>query len=278
MIRDWLKETVRTPKYKFKVVDIEEKSEVNQELLEHLSEIVLFSYRSPQFLKHTLGGQNKDKIIEYIDKSVLPGGCPVIIRNIRQGDFGEILSKEIVTKIRGLNVPICKLMWKFNKDKSVFCTDIFAHNSGSSINELTYFEVKTCITKRNDICIKAYECLNKDLPTEPIADYLQRLYFSKAETLEENGASEKAKTYYDLSSKYADIVLHSSTYRKNFEIILVIEKSKFDEELIKKLNELPQVLNPLCVTVILISNFKDLYMNIYECAKELAIKLCCKNE
>ena len=61
---------------------------------------------------------------------------------MRQGDWAEILASLIVTYFQNLEVPLNKLQWKFNQNKAVFGTDIFAYNKGEKIHYLYYYEIK----------------------------------------------------------------------------------------------------------------------------------------
>lgn len=177
---------------------------------------------------------------KYLNDSVFPSTSLQIIKNVRQGDFGEILSTLIVEKFQNLKVPISKLRYKFNKDRSVFCTDLISINQGDVITDIKYYEVKTRITYSKDTAIKAYEGLLKDenKPSETIADFLDRMYFEKAEALNEAGQIYQAETYYSISKQFGEIVKDPSKFNRSFEIVLIIEKSKFREDMIDELNGL----------------------------------------
>ena len=272
MIKKWLKESPEIAKTNFKIIEIKEEGKKDKELLSYLAKNLLFSYRPEDFLKNFFRGKSQEDIKNYIEENVFPSNSSQITKNVRQGDFGEILGTEIIKKFRNLNVPFCKIQWKMNNDKSVFCTDILSHNYGEVIKELNYYEVKTRINSDKKVCVKAHNSLLKDIPNQPIADYLQRLYYDKAETVKDfnKGRSEE---YYELSNKYGDIVTNSQNYLKKFEIMVVMEESKFEEEIIDLLENLPPEMNPLNVTIIKISDLKDLFERVFETAKKEGLLL-----
>ena len=190
-------------------------------------------------------------------------------RNVRQGDWGEILTALIVSKFQNLEIPINKLQWKFNKDKAVFGTDLIAFNKGGKIEDIYYYEIKTRVNpdikegrnpNRYYIAVWAYNSLYKDeqSPTASIADFLTRLYFEKED--------------YDTANKFKDIVKNPQKYNRKFEIFLIIEKSKFIDEILQELNELPPQLEPLNITLVLIDNLSDLVRNTWQDIENILIK------
>jgi hypothetical protein len=224
--------------------------------------------------------------LRYIENKVFPDIVEelpdfLIRKNTKQGDFGEILSTEIVKEFRDLEVPLYKFRWKFNNNRSLFCTDIFAHNKGQIITDLRYYEIKTKTTYDKQICVSAHKCLEveHDIPTEAIADFLSREAFSIAEKLNEEGVKidnpeliKEAEDYYEKCKKYNDVVNNPKEYKKSFEIILVIEKDKFNENILTTLNTLPATVAPLEVTVVLINNLGDLVNKSFKEATDYAVK------
>ncbi len=197
----------------------------------------------------------EEEIRIYIKDQVIPKNENQFDRNVRQGDWGEILAGLIVTYFQNLVIPINKLQWKFNKDKAVFGTDLIAFNNNGKIEDIYYYEIKTRLnpdTKEGEnptryyVSIWAHNSLLKDKlsPTESIADFLERFYVEKKD--------------YKTASKFKEIVKNPQDYNKKFEIFLIVEKTKFTEEILIELNSLPPKLDPLNVTVVLIDNLGDL--------------------
>lgn len=212
------------------------------------------------FLKFSFQSEEEQKLINYINQYVFPSDDYQIVKNVRQGDFGEILASLIVSFFEGLAVPINKMRWKFNKDRSVFCTDMIAHNSTGDIKDLYYYEIKTKLNLKKiypekgqpgiHITVLAHDSLLSDniSPNEGIADFLSRYYFEEEE--------------YDKATKYKDIVINPSSYNKHYELFFVIEKKEYIVDILDDLHNLPPTLNPLKVTVVLLENLDNLISTV----------------
>ena len=274
MIEDWLKyEEKDAPEYVFKLIHIvENQSPPDKELIKYLQEEILNSYvpKGIKFYKyHFEDTVTEDEIRSYVKEQVIPKEENQFDRNVRQGDWGEILTTLIVSKFQSLEIPINKLQWKFNKDKAVFGTDLLAFNKGEKIEDIYYYEIKTRLNpdnkegkkpNRHYITIWAYQSLYKDeqSPTETIADFLERLYFEKED--------------YDKASKFKDIVKNPHKYNRKFELFLIIEKSKYIDEILKELNDLPPKLDPLNVTIVFIDNLGKLVKETWQDIENVLIE------
>lgn len=272
MIEDWLKyDEQENTDYVFKLIHItENQSPPDEKLIEYLQEKILTSYRRLDFYKFHLGETaTEDEIRSYVKEQVIPKEKNQFDRNVRQGDWGEILAALIVSKFQNLEIPINKLQWKFNKDKAVFGTDLIAFNKGEKIEDIYYYEIKTRLNpdkkegknpNRHYIAVWAYQSLYKDeqSPTETIANFLEQLYFEKED--------------YDAATKFQDIVKNPNNYNRKFELFLIIEKSKFIDEILKELNGLPPKLNPLNVTIVFIDNLGKLVKETWGDIENVLIK------
>lgn len=282
MIDHWLKRTLRNGAiYKFNIYDISCLNPLNNKIKDYLATQTLIQYNNLNYLKRYYKTETPDKLREHLQNYVFPNvrhstskGGKQIIRNVRQGDFGEILTTLIVEKFNNLQVPISKLRYKFNKDRSVFCTDLISHNKGESITNLRYYEVKTKTSKSvYNVGIEAYQGLEKDesKPAESIANFLSCYYHEKAETIfsiDENAA----ESFFKLAKQFNDIVKNPQKYNRSFEIVLIIETSYFKERLLANLNGLSMSLSPLEVTVILVDDLNDLIVTTFKKAEDIAIQ------
>ena len=281
MIENWLKEQKRkTNLYSFNVVDISEKTSPEEDIFNYLGKETITAYRNIGLLKREYKSKSKEELIKYINDYVFPSESNAISngearlrKNVKQGDFGEILTMNIIEKFRGLEVPIYKLRWKFNNNRSTFCTDIFAHNRGEHITDLRYYEVKTRKTYVKQLGVQAHNSLKNDIPNEYIADFLQRYYYEFAEAYIERGFESEANKCYEISDKYGQIRNYPKNYTRTFEIVLLLEKSKYKENILEMLHTLPPSIEPLEVTVILISNIKSITEKTYEKAFEHAMNI-----
>ncbi len=265
MLEYWLKISKNNfPDYVFSIIEITEKESPNGDVKSYLARQLLNSYRNLDFLKFRYAEEAKEKLIDYIYNNVLPSDKNRITKNVRQGDFGEILAELIVSYFLRLTVPLKKLRWKFNKDRSMFCTDMIAHNSGGIITDIYYYEIKTRLAiKKEDgnyVTINAHNSLLKDenFPNEAIADFLSKYYFEQNDL--------------EMSKKYGDIVNNSRNYNRNFELFFIIEKSKYVKDILDDLNNLPPSLEPLTVTVVLVNGLGRLILDIQQKAIDGAIK------
>jgi hypothetical protein len=262
MINDWLSHTEKSPSPYgfFRVIDIVEKVTADQKVYEYLAKEVLSAYRNLDELKFRYEKTDEITLQGYLQNNVFPSTDDNIKKNVRQGDFAEVLSSLIVQYFQGLVVPIHKMRYKFNKDRSVFCTDMMAHNAGTKITDLYYYEIKSRQDIRketvggltNYVTVIAHNSLLKDelSPNEAIADFLVQRHFEQEE--------------YDLAEKYNDIVLNSHNYNRRFELFFIIEKKNFLKDVLDALQALPPILKPLCVTVVLIDNLPKLVDEVYK--------------
>lgn len=266
MINNWLHYQEAEKKYVFKLIHVTENNEPSQELINYLQKEIITSYRQLEYYKIHFNEEPEEKLKEYIEQYVIPSDKNQIAKNVRQGDWGEILAALIVMYFQDLEVPIHKLRWKFNKDRSVFSTDMVAHNKGDIIEQIYYYEIKTRQNPKNKehgeyITVIAHNSLLKDeqAPTEAIADFLSRYYFNTDD--------------YDNSKKYNEIVKNPHNYNRNFELFFIIEKDKYIEDILVDLHNLPPKLEPLKITVVFIDNLKVLIQNTWKNLTDEAVKL-----
>lgn len=268
MLKEWFRVEETTPSpYVFRLINVIENQTPNDAVKESLGQEILTAYRNLEYLKFKYKEEPKEKLIAYINEYVISSNKNQITKNVWQGDFGEILASLIVSYFFGLVVPIHKLRWKLNKDRSTFCTDMIAHNPGDTIKDIFYYEVKTRLLIRketinhvsNYITINAHNSLLKDeqTPDEGIADFLSRYYFE----LED----------FDTANKYGDIVINPRHYNRNFELFFIIEESRFITDILDELHNLPPTLKPLAVTVVLIKGLGKLIVKIKKLVIDSAV-------
>lgn len=159
MIETWLDRTTGTAQpFTFNVIDITEKISVDDTIKSYLGEQTLFQYKNINHLKRLYATEPPPKLIDYLQDYVFPTDTYQIAKNVRQGDFGEIITTLVVENFVKLKVPISKLRYKFNKDRSVFCTDLISHNHGDTITDLKYYEIKTRTSNQvNNVAVGAFQ-------------------------------------------------------------------------------------------------------------------------
>ncbi len=272
MIDKWLlhSKPLPEPYSTFTLINVSEKMSPDAEIKEYLGEEFMKAYRELEFLKLNYRTEPQQSLKQYLLKNVFANTSSQITKNVRQGDFAEVLAGLIVTHFSKLTVPLQKLKWKFNNNRSVFCTDMIAHNSDKEITDVHYYEIKSRLGIKkesvakgqptNYITINAHNSLVKDETNsnEGIADYLSKYYYDKGE--------------YDKSVRYNDIVKSPKSYNRKFELFFIIESKQYIQDILDDLEKLPPSLKPLNTTVVLIENLQRLVEEIHNSAIDAAVK------
>ena len=266
---DYFELDTKSPTYSFDVIHITEKKKPDIAFINFLKEQILFSYRPLGFYEHHFSpSATNDEIRSYV-KNIIPKDNTLLDRNLRQGEWGEVLACLIVTYFQNLKVPINKLQWKFNSNKAVFGTDLIAFNNSDEIKDIHYYEVKTRQNphkkegnKKNGryyISIWAYKSLEKDnfSPTSSIANFLEMLYFEKED--------------FDNADKFKNITRFPQNYNSYFEIFLIFEKNNYRDILLDELETLPSKISPLRVTLIFVDNLKQLVNDTWQDIEEILV-------
>lgn len=279
-IVNWLAQKAAARNYSFAVREFSGNPEI-QNISKKIGARIFESYRDPEYLKTQFQNENEDALFNYLEAYVFPakrdGSANNITSIVKTGDFGEIISSEIVSRVDGLDVPLKKMMWKVRNDKSMFCTDIFAHNTGEDLNHLYYYEVKTrttlskATTKRRDgsfyVAVQAHDAIKRDMesPHEHIADFLSRMYFENAKLTE--GVHGEAEKLRSKSNKYAQVVKNRGGFQKNYRLCLILDKqAAFSEEVLSELHDLPSEINPLHVDLVLVESLSTMISESFKCA------------
>lgn len=277
MLLNWLAESKRmtSPYLTIRVIDVTEKNTPDQEILDYLGEEFLNSYRDIKNIKREFSSKDKNELIHYLTSAVFPPDKTLDPFRVRQGDFGEVLARLIIQNFRNLHVPGFKLRWKVDNSKAVSLTDIIAHNKGEEIKDIKFYEVKTYTAPTTSLGTKAHGQLKKDSDKGInvfIADFIKRQYQDKAQVLEDAGNIEEANKNWSMADKYSDITLHPKNYKHSFEIIIIVEKKKYKEDILTKLEAIEKKLSPLDVSIVLVDDLEKLVDSSFD----TALKYCCK--
>jgi hypothetical protein len=134
---NWLAYESESGSFKFSFIRITENNKPDINIIKLLQKEILFSYKPDGFYSLYFGkSASEEDIREYVLKQVIPAENNQFDRNVRQGDWGEILASLIVTYFQKLEIPINKLQWKMNKDKAVFGTDLIAFDNAGNIKDI----------------------------------------------------------------------------------------------------------------------------------------------
>jgi len=268
MIDQWLSSHPSSPLHKlYGQVDVIEIADPTDGIKSYLGKELVDSYRQLEFLKFHYQALPESELRAYLKNYTLPSDKNQITKNVRQGDFAEVLAQLIVSFFEKRAVPLKKMRWKFNADRSVFSTDMLAHNDGDPIADLYYYEIKSKLNNKKSsvdglhahVTIHAHNSLLKDtkLPHEGIADFLSRQYFEKAD--------------FAQAKKYHDIVQNPGKYNKHYELFFIIDAKEFISDILDDLEALPPTLSPLGITIVLIKNLGKLILEVRDNAIEQAV-------
>lgn len=255
MLPKWISEAQRIQSlHSFPVIDITEHTTITDEIKSYLSKHLLLCFRDPNFLIRKYKDEPADELKNYLQNSVFPSGLDQPSKNTIQGDWGEAITSLILKDFRGLLVPVSKMRWKINNDKSMFGTDVFAieQDDNEEITKLIYCETKTYRSKNKNIAEVAYHSLYRDnggsLPD--IIDFIERVYFERKD--------------YEMADKFSKVYKNMDKYNKEFQIFLIFEKSSWDDVALDNLHNLPPSLQNLHINVFLIDNLKELVDDTYK--------------
>ncbi len=265
-------------------------NESNQALLPTIvGRLLLESYRSKEMLREQYRHKASDQLVKYLEDYVFPTDRNGISHGkpetaVKSGDFGEVIMTKLVLEAHQLTIPFEKMFWKLRHDRSSFCTDIFAHNSGDPISQLHYYEVKVrqklakAASKRRTgsfhVGVIAHDSLARDseLPSEQIADFLRRKYFELATESEKAGNISQEKVYRSHSIEYGKIVDNSKAYSRHYCVSLVLDSDKaFSAEILGELDNLPPELKPLRATIVLLPAVSELVTSSFKKAFDHAL-------
>lgn len=255
----------------FTVIEVMEHKIADEEIKSFLNSQMLEEYVWVDFLINRYKPQDKAKLIDFLEKTILPDKTIWLSKNVWQGDLWEILAKLIVSYYRDLLVPAKKLRLKKNKDKSVFWIDMIAHNKWNTINNWIYYEIKT----KQDLMKKVSSSKwNPRYITLVAYDWLER----NAEKNCEATASHLSLSCYEngdyaKSALYWEIVDGTNKVKKYYEIFVIWEKSTYKEDILSALDSINPSLSPLNVTVVLIDWFKELIEELRNKIWDDAIKI-----
>lgn len=264
MVKRWINEKPRKDNsHSFTVIDISEHNKITEEVKRILASNLILSFRDIEHLKRRYKDQPKVKLKEHIENKVFATGKDGFSNATKIGDWGEVFCEVILDEFRGYALPIRKLKWKINNEKSLLGTDVFAikQDKDGNIKDLVYSESKVKTTYLKDIGKQAYESLYRDngesLPD--IIDFISRLFYFQGN--------------FEMADKFDDVFSNMEKYGKEFQIFLIFDKKLWKEDILEILNDIPPELENLFVTVVLIDGLRDLIDETYNLTIEVGEEL-----
>lgn len=274
----WLKSfSPLNDRYKFGFVFVEENGNIEKEFLQQK---FLHSYRDELFYKIRFQKADRATIVQYVENNVIPGNKNQIEKNVRLGDFGEIVVA-LIAKYFYDEISFPKLKFKLNNERSAFATDVISFDDINNPTTITFFEskVKTPLLKKitvekksvkmnrmppQYISVIAYESLQNDFTcaTQPMLDFMAQRYVEEKK--------------YDLAQKYMDLSDKYRTLNCKYEIFIFTEKTNplpDYKKILKDLDALNLRLQPLKVTLVFIENLNNLIEDVWNGCAQRAVDL-----
>jgi len=253
MINKWLKEVKRVNTHYLTENDMREEL---KELKKFLANQILINLGSIERLRDMYKDEPKDKLGKYVSDCILPkkGAC----FNPEQSFLSEIITAEILEKIRKAILPIYKLRYKELRNKAMRGkADVIACNLLGDKPRIIFAEVKSKVTYKRKIAEEAYKSLIKNNGEVPeIVDYISKRLENDDE--------------YNLASLFCKAIRDPKSYSKDFHIFLIFEKDKWKEDILKNLDNIQVELPNLTLNVVLINSLKDLINEAYSLVPEVA--------
>lgn len=255
--------------YKYELLRITPKMKYEKTLIENLQDELIFSYKEKKYWETIVFNLSEDDIRKIVN-STIPDDSYTLSDNVRTGDFGEVLVKIIVQHFYNFT-SYNKLKYKFNKDRSVFATDLVAFDDIINPQTIYFYEIKTrqSLNKEDGLYITeiAYEGLKKDEDNEvqPVLSYMSQRFHELGED--------------ELSLKYLKLSLDKKNVKRDFE--LVILTNDINEKKIKTICDALQntniELHPLSLTLVLLPDLYEIRDKIWDTLIDRVVELSKSN-
>src|SRR3990172_4611198 len=122
MLTSWLETAVRTDTtLPFQVLDVRELPVERSLLVQTLAKELLVAHKDPAHLQRVAARAGRPRVRQSLASEVFPTR-----RNVRIGDFGEVLGAAILRERDGLYLPIFKLRYREKRDWPMRLTDLLA--------------------------------------------------------------------------------------------------------------------------------------------------------
>lgn len=271
IINKWLSETIRNKhSYKFSIIDINEKTKVTDDIIDYLALSLLSHFRDLEHLKRMFKNEPRSKLQNYIKNNIFPSidsslslKLQSINDNVRQGDWGEVLTTSIALDIRHVNAPVKKLRYKMNKEKSLFGIDVLAFEEDGNKNlvKAILFESKTRQTYKKQIGVEAYNSLrkNSDKAFIDMLNFLSTVFFEKGD--------------FELADKYDELVKEPDSIDKEYHSFIIMEKSVWKGAILDCLDNETVDFKNVYFNIFLIDNMKDIVAETYRRTENMALEV-----
>lgn len=259
MINSWLNEENSRDYIKFKVINLVENKIEYTDLKIFLATQVLIHLKDPLRLKSLMQKMTDDQFKNYVLTNLIPDKG--VRFSPRQSTWTEVLAAEILEKVRGTIIPIYRLRYKEKKNQAMRGNPDVVTCKEEDEPTIFFVEVKSSINTNDDIAKEAYNSLKKiNVDSPEIIEHISDKLF----------LDDK----FDVAHIFDKAILEPSSYKRNFQIFLIFEKDKWENEILKELSSIKMSLPNLLVNVVLIESMKQLIEDTYELLPEIAKEVC----
>jgi len=237
-LTDWLGEDERSPERVYAVADVTESSDRPTDLLPYLADLMARAKIDPIHLDRMVAALGW----EAVRARLAPGGS-----RVRRGEFGEALSTAILEELEGWNVPVVKLRYQVDPEQTQPGTDLFAVSRvGSDIEDILFGECKLRGALDNQAAVDAHDQLAEDKKKE----FADILVFVLARLLEQQSDLVNPLTAY--------LARRDAETKGSYGIFLAFDDAAWRESVLDKLDEEPDLLDPLGVRVTRLYDLREL--------------------
>jgi len=251
-LKYWLNKITRKPNpyTQFTIIDIEEIAEIDDELKDHIEDIIL-KCRFPDGLLDDIAEYIGD---EAITKKITCPNLPTFL-SLRRGYFGEALLGEILVQLFEYKIPIQKLQYSIIANLSLPRTDIVViKHSEEDISELCFVESKLRTIEDKLVAVNAFNQLKKDY-SKDIPDLL---IWILARLKEKNDPLYPTFLAYMFDTR-------DTTNKEKFLIGLIYDTNNWSETILSNLDEnIDTINNEIIVNLIRIEELALLTDDIYK--------------
>lgn len=266
MLKLWIEENkMETPDYpnNMDFYEFQEIIEITPEIKRDISKRVLLGLEKPEYLKSRLNNLSSKEIRESLIESILPEKNSPF--HPQKSMWGEIISAEILNVFRQHLIPFYKLRYKEKQNQSM---------RGEA-------DVVTCYLNDNPLIIAFSEVKTKgDIKGNGYFEYKKEMQKAEKELLKDNVPKPEILEYmykrlvdddkYDLLQKFDDAIKNPNSYKKEFHIFMIMEKSRWGEPIISFFKETPTELPNLTIDIVLINSLNHLIDETYEIILDIA--------
>jgi len=164
MLSNWLDCKARDPSPygKFKLTEIDERTEITTALESYLIKLVEEARFDPSFLQDVARRHGWSKVMTYLVAPTMP-----TVTRARRGFFGEVLTCALLTEVFGYLMPVPKLRFNITSDQSLPGTDaIVVKKSPNGISEICFVESKLRTVTDPHFAVQGYRQLREDYSQE----------------------------------------------------------------------------------------------------------------